>query len=236
MLKIVRMRLIKRAGQTTRYEPLDRPSPMREFYCNTEFLTLLALSTFDTIGLVLSTEKLDDKQVGLALLAIPFFGLTTNLRVNYEHRVVLNGRERMAPNTPVLPVTRAYVSGSALPETFIADRLPIYFGVFPILNSAELIAAAAAAAEEIVREAAIARFDHFLWKSVRVHKGGKLSSWRVWQAWAEHCGADPDDREISGVRFKDIAPRIRKNLEVTAAKSPAFVDGKVRRYWDGYTI
>ena len=65
---------------------------------------------------------------------------------------------------------------------------------------------------------------------------GKLTSRQAWRSWANLHGVDPYDHEIAGVRFVDVAHRIREVLGVAAAKNPAPIEGRVQRYWPGYAI
>ena len=83
---------------------------------------------------------------------------------------------------------------------------------------------------------ASAAFDAFLRESVRVKKGGRLTSRQIWAVWAARWGADPEDRVIAGVRFADVAGRLRALFGTAAAKDPTRIDGRLQRYWSGYAI
>lgn len=230
-----RMKRTDTTKNTTRYAPLDQPPSMYDLYANTEALNRAGLSAFDTIAVAISTEEIAATEVALTFPPVPFYRLTSNA-VRYEHRVVVNGRERMAPNTFELPVTRAYVEKRALPDQFVAQQRSLFLGISPVLSNAQQIAATAAALAEIVREESLAAFDVFLEKYVRRAADGRLTSRQVWRVWANLHGADPRDREIAGVRFADVAHRIREVLGIGADEKPAPIEGRVQRYWTGYEI
>ena len=241
MKRTMRMKQDGKRKNTTRYGPLDEPAPMRNFYTNTERLASAGLGEKGKIIVVISTEPFAEGDVALAAPAVPYFGLTSNM-VRYEHRELKDGKERQAANTQDLPVTRAYVEKFALDERFITERKPIFFGVSGIMefagDDADLADKIADAVPEVAVEIAdggIAAFDVFLRESVR-EEDGKLTTRRIWRVWAALWGADPDDPVIAGVRFTDVAGRVRAILGAVAAKNPTRVDGILQRYWPGYAI
>lgn len=228
------VRTTETKASTTVYASLDYRPPLRPCYVNSEYLASSGLASFDAIGLVISTEELGECDVVLALPPLPFSDLTANT-VRYEHKIVRGGKERGAPTTLAQPVTRAYIEKWALPDGFIAEKKPIFLGLFAVVSGAKRIKSAAAV-EEVARLEALAGFDGFLGDVVREEEGGKLTTRRVWRVWAERWGADPDECVIGVVAFGDVAGRISEILKVAAEKYPTRVDGRSQRYWEGYAI
>ena len=79
-------------------------------------------------------------------------------------------------------------------------------------------------------------FDAFLRDSVRVQRGGRLTSRQIWAAWAARWNTSPDERVIADVRFADVSRRVRGVFGISAAPSPTRIDGRLQRYWSGYVI
>ena len=252
--------LVKWTGttqNTTAFLCLDRPVPLDRFHINTSYLKAGGLGEQKFLLLVISTEPFTAGEVTLAPPPVPFYKKTTN-KVRYQHLRVRDGKDRLAPNTPSLPVTLAYVNRWALDDKFIAQQGPVFFGVAGVMmgderpadDAAEMadadggakVAGEIADAEDVDAEivaddsapefagetadaADRTAFDAFLRETVRAEDGGKLTSRRVWRVWAERCGADPAEPVIAGIRFTDVAGRVRATLGAAAAETPTRVDG-----------
>ena len=235
----VRMKPVEEKVNTTLYEPVGDSPPMKNFYLNTEVASALPFDTKE-ITLTISDEPFAEGEVALPFPPVPFYKVFRSA-VRYEHRVARRGRVRRAANTPELPVSLAYVNRAALDEEFIAGRRPIHFGVSaPSEVAAEdeeqPAAADIDAGEESSGVEGLAAFDGFLRESVKSQKEGRLTSRRIWAVWAARCDADPSEDMIAGVQFADVARRFRALFGAAAAKNPTRIDGRLQRYWDGYTI
>ena len=168
------MRPTEPKGNTIVYASLDNPPPLRPCYFNSGFLSSSGFGSFADIGVVISTEKLADGDVALALPPLPFSDTTPNT-VRYEHRTVRGSKERTALTTPAQPVTRMYVEKWALPDRFIAAKKSVHIGLCAIVSGAKQIKAAAAALEEVAKLKALAGLDDFLDGAVREEEGGKAN-------------------------------------------------------------
>ena len=234
----VRMKRVEEKINTTKLEPCGEPAPMDNYYINTELLNSLPLG--EELMLFLSDKPFAEGEVTIALPPVPFYKLLKNT-ARYEHRTERAGKTRRAANTPGLPVTLAYVKKSALEDEFIAARKPIYYGICAVAEAAVEEPEPAAVddaeiADEVTGADTVAVFDDFLRASVRVQRGGRLTTRQIWSVWAARCGADPADKVVVGVRFMDVSRRFHATFGATAAKNPARIDGSHQRYWSGYTI
>ena len=229
---------------TTAFEILDVPAPMKSPHINTECLISAGLEGKRRLALRMSTEPFEDGEVDLAFPPVPFEKVLSEV-VRYRHTFKRGGRVRQAPNTIELPVTLAYAVRTALPDEFVAARRPLYLGVSALAEETRRdpdASGANADAEDAAENAGndvpggIAGFDAFLRESVRKEEDGKLTTRRVWLVWADRWGADPDEDEIAGVLFADVAGRMSEMLGTTTAGNPTRVGGKPQRYWPGYAI
>ena len=235
----VRIRKLGKKKNTFEFKLLGESPPMENFYPNLELVSSLPFDT-EEIVLNISSEPFADGEVALAFPPVPFFKEFTDV-VRYEHRTERRGKDRRAPNTPDLGVTLAYVNKVDLEDEFVADQQPIFFGLSPVADadSEDQKRAAAedvGAGDEIDRAAAFATFDDFLRDSVRVKRGSRLTSRQIWDVWAARWGANPNDRVIAGVRFTDVARRFHAVFGATTATNPTRIDGRLQRYWPGYTV
>ena len=256
MRRTILMKWVGTTKNTTAFLSLDKPAPMDRFHINSESLASAGLGEKDVIIVIISTDEFAAGEVMLAPLPAPYYKELRDT-VRYQHRVTTRGgKDRPAPNTPALPVTLAYINRAALPDVFIAEQGPIFFGLAGVMvgperpaDEAAEVADGTADAEEVADDTPAAEvagetddaadratFDDFLRKTMRTEEGGKLTTRRVWRVWAERCGADPADRVIAGVHFKDVAGMVREILGVAAAEKPTRVDGVSQRYWPGYAI
>ena len=78
-------------------------------------------------------------------------------------------------------------------------------------------------------------FDSFLDEAVILRAGSRITTARIWNAWAGHYGADPDSDYIAGVHKGEVARRFRAHFSAPRA-SRGRVDGPVEYYWDDYDI
>ncbi|MCY4654113.1 MAG: hypothetical protein OXC95_13230 [Dehalococcoidia bacterium] len=244
MRRTMRMKQIATTKNTTAYRSLDEPTPMDDFNVNTKRMEAEGMGNANPIVVTISTEPLAAADFVLTPPPVPYHRLTSNF-VRYQHRDLRDGRDRPVPNTIELPVTLAYANRTELPEEFIAERKPIYFGIskamgatrpdYEVADETADLEVAAETSEHAAAEG-IAGFDAFLTESVREEEGGRLTTRRVWRVWAEKWGADPDEQVIAGVRFDDVAGRVSEILGVTTAKDPTRVDGTSQRYWPGHAI
>ena len=89
------------------------------------------------------------------------------------------------------------------------------------------------APDENEKDASVDAFDAFLAVSVVDSADGRLTTERIWEAWAAHSGGDPATDIIGVVRKSDVPRRFRLHFSAPAAVRGR-VDGRVQRYWKGY--
>ena len=232
----VRMKKVEEKVNTTKLEPCREPAPMDSYYINTEFLTSLPFGTEELI-LHLSDEPLPEGEVAIAFPSLPFTRSTKNL-TRFE---IQNDRGRRLRSSLENPVTQAFVYNDELGAEFIKEKRPLYSGISPVTEAAVEEPEPAAVddteiAAEVAGADAIAAFDAFLKASVRVQRGGRITSRQIWEVWAARWGADSKERVIAGVRFIDVSRRFRATFGATAAKDPTRIDGELQRYFSGYAI
>ena len=78
-------------------------------------------------------------------------------------------------------------------------------------------------------------FDSFLDESITRCARSRLTTERIWSAWASYCGVSPDREEIAGVVRREVAQLFRERFSAPRA-SRGRVDGRVQYYWEGYAI
>ena len=225
----VLMRRVEGTKNTDKFEPDGEPSPMDNFYVNSKAIASLPFDTA-ALRLTLSSEPFGDGEVERAFPPVPFYRASDRV-VRYQHR----DKGRTVTSTTDLPVTLAYVYRSALEGKFVEQRKPIYFGISPVIEDEKQVVDIAVD-DETSHADAIAAFDAFLRESVRRRRGGRLTSRRVWAAWAARWGAEPDERVIAGVRYTDVARRLRTVFGTVAEPNPTRIDGRLQRYWSDFTI
>ena len=238
MRLIIRMKVVEEKINTTKLEPCDEPAPLDSFFVNTERLN--SLPSEEERELVLADEPFAEGEVSIAFPPIPFYKLLKTT-VRFEHRVSTGGKDRRATNTPALPVTLSYVKKSHLPDDFIAARKSLYSGLRAVTKAVaeeqeRALVGDTESADEVAGADAVAAFDAFLKASVRVQRGGRITSRQIWEVWAARWGADSKERVIAGVRFIDVSRRFRATFGATAAKDPTRIDGELQRYFSGYAI
>ena len=239
----MRIKKVDTTKFTTVFEPVCRPGAMKNFYVNTEAVSSLPVDlATEELGLAISSYPIADGAMALAFPPVPFYKAHISVvQYQYTDEMKNQGRRKSAPartSTPELPVTRAYVRRATIDDHLVAERKPLHFAIYLVtaVSSDRTQAAVANVGEVIDRAAALDRLDAFLREHVRVKRGSRLTSRQVWAAWARHCGADPADELIAGVRFLDVAPRFRAVFGVTTATNSTRIDGRHQRYWDGYAI
>ena len=244
MKRSVRMKFSEKTKNTSRYRSLDDPWLLHDFYPNSDYMAAAGMEETPSIILVVSTEPLENGEVDLAFPPVPCDRVLNEV-VRYRHTFKRGGKTRQTPNTIELPVTLAYAVRTALPDEFVAARRPLYLGVSALAEETRSDPEASGAnadAEDAAENSGndvpggIAGFDAFLRESVRKEEDGKLTTRRVWLVWADRWGADPDEDEIAGVLFADVAGRMSEMLGTTTAGNPTRVGGKHQRFWPGYAI
>ena len=80
-----------------------------------------------------------------------------------------------------------------------------------------------------------AAFDSFLDEAIIRRPRSRLTTERIWSAWASYCGVSPDREEIEGIRRREVAQLFRERFSAPGA-SRGRVDGRVQYYWEGYAI
>lgn len=230
--------------RTTRCEPLDESPPAKDFRINTELLSSPPLNAEDVLVLSLASEPYADGEVAVKLPPIPFFEEFTQV-VRYQHTGERHPRSRRKPrparNTPELGITLCYLKKEILGREFVSAQGPLYLGLSPATKAVtegrmQPLIEDVVAADEAVRAAALAALDDLIRARVRPQRGARLTSRQIWDVWAAQWGANPTDDIIAGITLPDISRRFRAVFEATTATNPTRIDGRLQRYWDGYTI
>ncbi len=78
-------------------------------------------------------------------------------------------------------------------------------------------------------------FDRFLDDAITRSPRSRLTTERIWSAWASFCGVSPDREEIGGIVRREVAQLFRERFSAPRA-SRGRVDGRVQYYWEGYAI
>ena len=239
MLIRVRMKRVEMKTRTTRCEPCDTDmlAPLDNFYPDTELLDSLPFNT-DEFILSIADRPFAEREVAIAFPPLPFVRMTKN-KCRFE---ILNDRGRRLRTSSEYPITQAFMNNELMDARIMVERRPIYFGISEVPQAVTEDEGQATAddldagKEESGGADAIAAFDDFLRETVRVAKGGRITSRQIWAVWAARCGANPDDEVGGGVRFTDVARRFRSVFRATAVKTPTRIDGRLQRYWLDYTI
>lgn len=241
-----RMKRIEEKVNTTKFEPAGEFRPMRNFYPNTEALSVLPFDTNEII-LSISDAPFAEGEVGVAFPPVPFYEIRGS-SVLYQHTAERkkNSRRkpRPVPTTPGLPATQVYVIRSFLDADFVAQKKALYLGISAVAEAAiedekPPTANDGGSGDKIDRADALEAFDAFLRERVRVKRGERLTSRRIFAVWCTRWGADTDDLEhkvICGVRLTDVARRFHAVFGATAAPHGTRIDGRQQRYWVNFTI
>ena len=78
-------------------------------------------------------------------------------------------------------------------------------------------------------------FSRFLDEAITRSPRSRLTTERIWSAWASYCGVSPDREEIGGIVRREVAQLFRERFSAPRA-SRGRVDGRVQYYWEGYAI
>ena len=78
-------------------------------------------------------------------------------------------------------------------------------------------------------------FDRFLDGAIIRRARSRLTTERIWRAWASYRGVSPDREEIGGIVRREVAQLFRERFSAPGA-SRGRVDGRVQYYWEGYAI
>lgn len=78
-------------------------------------------------------------------------------------------------------------------------------------------------------------FGRFLDEAITRRPRSRLTTERIWRAWASYCGVSPDREEIAGIVRREVAQLFRERFSAPGA-SRGRVDGRVQYYWEGYAI
>ena len=78
-------------------------------------------------------------------------------------------------------------------------------------------------------------FNRFLDGAIIRRVRSRLTTERIWRAWASYRGVSPDREEIGGIVRREVAQLFRERFSAPGA-SRGRVDGRVQYYWEGYAI
>ena len=133
--------------------------------------------------------------------------------------VALMKRARVTPNYVV------YESGEADVYMTYLRRHGLSENRFPELVTVEVT----------LHEPEVVPFRDFLTDNVEAHDPGRLTISDIWNAWATHCGADPADKLVEGIRLQDVASLFRGCFGAPE-QVRARVGERVQRCWTGYRM
>ena len=78
-------------------------------------------------------------------------------------------------------------------------------------------------------------FERFLDETIIRMPRSRLTTERIWSAWASYCGVSPDREEIGDILRREVAQLFRERFSAPRA-SRGRVDGRVQYYWESYEI
>ena len=74
----VRLKKVEGKVNTTKFEPIDEAPPLKNYYIDTETVSLMPFDT-EELDLFLSRDPFNEGEVAIAFPPLPFIRSTTNL-------------------------------------------------------------------------------------------------------------------------------------------------------------
>ena len=187
--------------------------PMTNIHVTTEYLDSRGIET-KGIDAIVSDVPFSAAETGRMLVSVPMrFTRTT------KYKTVFASVDADAP------VDSLYVISEWLRSHDFGDVL--YLGISD--------AASGDSSEGGQDGDDAAAFDSFLDEAITRRPRSRLTTERIWSAWASYCGVSPDREEIEGIRRREVAQLFRERFSAPGA-SRGRVDGRVQYYWEGYAI
>ena len=207
------MQFSKTTKRKTVYATGDGLAPTTNVYVTTEYLDSRGIET-KRIKAIVSDVPFSDDETGRMLLSV-------SMRVSRttKYKTVFASVDADAP------VDSLYVISEWLRSHDIGDVL--YLGISDAASEEE--------AEDGQDGDDTDPFDRFLDEAITRSPRSRLTTERIWSAWASYCGVSPDREEIESIVRRDIAQLFRERFSAPRA-SRGRVDGRVQYYWEGYAI
>ena len=207
------MQFSKTTKRKTVYATGDGLAPTTNVYVTTEYLDSRGVET-KRIDAIMSDIPFSDDEIALMLVSV-------SMRVSRttKYKTVFASIDTDAP------VDSLYVVSEWLRSHEFGDVL--YLGISD--------AASDGGAENGQDGDDAGAFDRFLNEAIIRRARSRLTTERMWSAWASYCGVSPDREEIGGIVRREVAQLFRECFSAPRA-SRGRVDGRVQYYWEGYAI
>lgn len=207
------MQFSKMTKRKTVYATGDGLAPTTNVYLTTEYLDSRGIDT-KGIAAILSNVAFSDEEAARMLITIP-------MRVSRTTKY----KTVFAPVDADAPVDSLYVVSEWLRSHDFGDVL--YLGISH--------AASGEGSDDDQEGDDADAFDSFLDGAIIKRSRSRLTTERIWRAWASYCGVGPDREEIGGIVRREVAQLFREHFSAPGA-SRGRVDGRVQYYWEGYAI
>ena len=207
------MQFSKTTKRKTVYATGNDLVPTTNIYVTTEYLDSRGIET-KSIDAIVSDVPFSDYETGRMLLSVP-------MRVSRKTKY----KTVFAPVDADAPVDSLYVVSEWLHSHDFGDVL--YLGISDAASGDE--------AEDGQNGDDAAAFDSFLDRAITRMPRSRLTTERIWSAWASCCDVSPDREAIEGIMRREVAQLFRERFSAPAALRGR-VDGRVQYYWEGYAI
>ena len=207
------MQFSKTTKRKTVFATDDGLAPTTNIYVTTGYLDSRGIET-KMIEPIVSDVPFSDDETGRMLVSVPMRVSRTT-----KYKTVFASAEADAP------VDSLYVISEWLRSHDFGDVL--YLGISD--------AASGDGSEDGQDGGDADAFDRFLDGTITRRPRGRLTTERIWSAWASYCGVSPDREEIRGIVRREVAQLFRERFSAPGA-SRGRVDGRVQYYWEGYAV
>ena len=207
------MRFSKTTKRKTVYATSDGLAPTTNIYVTTGYLDSRCIET-KKIDAIVSDVPFSGDETGRMLASVPMRVSRTT-----KYKTVFASVDADAP------VDSLYVISDWLRSHDFGNVL--YLGIS--------YAASGDGSEDGQDGGDADAFESFLDEAIIRRARSRLTTERVWRAWASYCGVSPDIEEIGGIVRRDVAQLFRERFSAPRA-SRGRVDGRVQYYWEGYAI
>ncbi len=207
------MQFSKMTKRKTVYATGDGLVPTSNVYMLSEFLRSAGAGAKQIVA-TLSNVPFTDDEARRMLVTI-----TMRVSRTTKYKTVF------APVDADAPVDSLYVVSEWLRSHDFGDVL--YFGISD--------AASGDGAEDGQDSNETDAFGRFLDEAITRMPRSRLTTERIWSAWASCCDVSPDREEIGSIVRREVAQLFRERFSAPGA-SRGRVDGRVQYYWEGYAI
>ena len=207
------MQFSKTTKRKTVYATGDGLAPTTNVYVATEYLHSRGIETKE-IAAIISSVPFSDDETDRMLLSV-------SMRVSRTTKY----KTVFASVDPDAPVDSLYMVSEWLRSHDFGDVL--YLGISDAVSGGGY--------EDGQDGDGADAFERFLDRAITRRARSRLTTERIWSAWASYCGVSPDREEIEGVVRREVAQLFRERFSAPRA-SRGRVDGRVQYYWEGYAI